>query len=138
MSTRWPRIGITAARRKNAALARNAIAESAARWTLDLRFHPFTRPRLVPSGGHLYLCTAPSSTGSARPHGRCRSACGVAQVGEGGEDSAVAGRAGVEAELLEDARDVLFHGRGGHDQRFGDPLVGLPLGQLGEHVALAR
>src|SRR6478672_11305524 len=100
MSTTWPRIGITAARRKNAALARNAIADSAARWTPDLRFHPFTGPRLDPTGGHLYC--------------GCRSARGVAQVGEGGEDPAVAGPAGVEAELLEDARDVLFHGRGGH------------------------
>src|SRR3982074_1767675 len=107
MSTRWPRIGITAARRKNAALARNAIADSAARWTLDLRFHPFTGPRLIPSGGHLHLGTDPSSTGSGRPRGHCRSACGVAQVGMMWRATTRRVLCRDEAELLENARDVL-------------------------------
>src|SRR6476620_8471404 len=98
MNTTLPRIGIAAARRKNAALARNAIAESAARWTPDLRFHPFTGARLVPTGEHLYVRRRQRPARErARSRCGCRSACGVAQVGEGSEDSAVAGRAGVEA-----------------------------------------
>src|ERR1700761_6265534 len=71
-----------------------------------------------------------------RPGLDVRSAAGVAQVRQGGEDAAMLGGAGLKAELVEDGGDVLLHGGVGHHQRLGDPRVGLPLRQEAEHLAL--
>src|SRR5215213_10827873 len=60
-----------------------------------------------------------------------------AEVGEDGQDPpVVAGRRG-EAELGEDARDVLLDGAVGDDQALGDGGVAAALGHEGEDVELA-
>src|SRR5512132_1260898 len=60
-----------------------------------------------------------------------------AQVGEDGQDPAVVGGGGGEAELAEDAGDVLLDRALGDDQALGDGGVAAALGHEGEDVQLA-
>ena len=57
---------------------------------------------------------------------------------EHGEHAAVVLRRLADAELGEDARDVLLDGVRGDHQRLGDAAVRAPLGHQLEHLALAR
>src|SRR5215207_5963207 len=61
-----------------------------------------------------------------------------AQEGEHGEHAAVVVAASAQAELLEDARDVLLHGALGDHEPLGDALVRAALRHQLEHFALAR
>src|SRR5947209_1336436 len=54
MRMAWWRIGIAAASRKNAMLATNAVAASAASWMPALRSHPLTLATLVPTREDLH------------------------------------------------------------------------------------
>jgi hypothetical protein len=57
--------------------------------------------------------------------------------GEDGQDPAVVGGGGGEAELGEDAGDVLLDRTLGDDQAVGDGSVAAALGQQGQDVELA-
>src|ERR1700757_3843267 len=52
--------------------------------------------------------------------------------------TAVFGSSGIKSQLVEDARDMLFHHGLGDPQAFGDAAVGLALGHRSQHLALAR
>src|SRR3954464_2439203 len=70
---------------------------------------------------------------------RPASPCGVRpEVGEHRQHPAVVVVRGCEAELGEDARDVLLHRPLGHLEALGDALVRTALGHELEHLALAR
>jgi hypothetical protein len=60
------------------------------------------------------------------------------EVGEDGEDPAVIGIGGLEAEFVEDPADVLFDGAWGDDEDFGDAGVGPALGDEPEYVEFPR
>ena len=50
----------------------------------------------------------------------------------------MASRARLETQLVKDARNVLLDGRVRYDKRLRDSLIRLALGELCEHLALAR
>ena len=60
------------------------------------------------------------------------------QVGQHREDAAVVGLRGREAELLEDARDVLLDRADREHERVGDRRVRPALGHQLQHLELAR
>src|SRR5205823_8550246 len=61
-----------------------------------------------------------------------------AEEGEYREHAAVVVAADAQAELVEDARDVLLHGPFGDHQALRNPLLRAALGHQLEHLALAR
>jgi hypothetical protein len=62
----------------------------------------------------------------------------ASQVGQDGEHPAVVGVGLGEAELVEDALDVLLDGAPGDEERLGDRAVGASFCYEGEDLALAR
>src|SRR6185437_14402715 len=97
---------------------------------------PTGQPRSA--GG--WRSTARSSAARVWPP-RCRSAItgsrqGLTEIAHDREDATMLGRRRLDVELAKDRGHVLLNCRFRHDERLGDPAIGLALGHLLEHFAV--
>ena len=120
---RTARASSTSATTASAARTRPAAAACAASRTAWARSTARSRSRARAGGGTLVARADPAQARRKRQHG---------------EDAAVVLGAAADAELGEDARDVLLDGVRGDDERLGDAAVRAALGHQLEHLALAR